>query len=130
MFSNVNPLRNPPSHEHSALQSADSDLDEEPTAETAEREGEREQGSSRALYLAALQLALVLSLQLVQRGPEAALLLGGHRRVGLLQQGACGLGHLQQLGLLGLELLHLRLTGSEGSGGRTVRGLKDGVQSQ
>jgi hypothetical protein len=37
---------------------------------------------------------------------------------------------LQQLGLLGLELLHLRLTGSEGSGGRTVRGLKDGVQSQ
>lgn len=60
-------------------------------------------------HLAALQPVLVLSLQPVQGGTEPLLLLGGNHRVRLLQEGASRLGYLQELSLLSLELLELRL---------------------
>lgn len=64
---------------------------------------------SECLYLTAVQPVLVLGLQPVQGGPEPLLLLRGNRGVGLLQQGASRLVDLQQLRLLSLELLQLRL---------------------
>lgn len=60
-------------------------------------------------YLAAVQTLLMLRLQLLQRRPETLLLLGGDGGVGLVQQGASGLGDLEELSLLGLQLLQLRL---------------------
>lgn len=51
----------------------------------------------------------MLGLELVQGCPEALLLMGGDSRVGLVQEGAGRLGDLEQLSLLGLELLELRL---------------------
>ena len=56
-----------------------------------------------------MELLLVLGLELLQGSTQPLLLLERDGRVRLVQQGAGGLGHLQQLGLLGLELLQLRL---------------------
>lgn len=80
---------------------------------------------SKCLYLTAVQPVVVLGLQPVQCGPEPLLLLGGNRGVGLLQQGASWLADLQQLRLLSLELLQLRLRAdSRGSPVKTDRLLK------